>query len=118
MKLKGISFPEPRLTHAIQERVSPWLLPPPSYSVLSLSVVQPYWPGSQLTGQHRLPGSHPGAPGPESKDLEGLWRREDAREMSERSLSPPTVRGQGLNRITSTADEPAHPSWHMQAPSK
>lgn len=33
MKLKGISFPEPRPTHAIQERVSPWLPPPPALSL-------------------------------------------------------------------------------------
>lgn len=73
MKLKGISFPEPRLTHAIQERVSPWLPPPPSYPVFwPLSVVQPRWLEPQPHGDTGFLGSHLGAPGPEIQGPEGF----------------------------------------------
>lgn len=55
MKLKGISFPELRLSHANQEHVSPWFLPLLFFFFFFLSlasVVQPCWPGSPLTQRH------------------------------------------------------------------
>lgn len=115
MKLKGISFPEPRPTHAIQERVSPWLPPPPILSLClwcshagrgrslqgdtgSLAAIGGTWPRSQGPGRARETGGRPG----------------DVREVTESAHCPRARSELG----TSTANEPAHPSWHMQALSK
>lgn len=86
MKLKGVSFPEPRLTLAIQERVSPQLVPPPP-TQLWASVVQPRWQGPQPHSDTGFLGSHLGAPDPEIQAPEGLLGKNGHREVAERSLS-------------------------------
>lgn len=92
MKLKGISFPELRLSHANQEHVSPWFLPL-LFFFFFFSCPWPLWCSHAGQGHHSrsdtsLLGSRLGAPGPRIKAPEGLLGRKDMREVSEGSFSP------------------------------
>lgn len=90
MKLKGISFPELRLTHANQERVSPWSLP---LLFFFFFCPRPLWcnhagQGHQHTVTQASWAAILGHLAQESKTWKDFWRRKDMQEVSERSLRP------------------------------
>lgn len=87
MKLKGISFPEPRLTRTIQERISPRVFPSLLPRPWPLSVVQ-CWPGHNSHGDTGFLGSHLGHLTQKSRTWKGFWGRRGTQEVSERSFSP------------------------------
>lgn len=105
MKLKGISFPEPRLTHAIQEHVSPWFLPSPSDAVLGLCL----WcsQAARVTVHMVTQAAVLGHPIQKSRTWKGFWGRKD----TQRCLRGQSTdcRWHDLNLITSAAEGQAQP---------
>jgi hypothetical protein len=90
MKLKGISFPEPRLT--CTNRVSPWFLTHQASGFPGLFAIQPLWLGVTAHRVARgLLDSHPEAPNQGTEDLEKIQGKMATQEAM--SFLPPLTQG-------------------------